>query len=218
VEADARFYIAEISLGLKHLHNNNFVHGDIKLENVLIAKDSHIKLTDLGSASVALGGSEVKRKIQATFSPPEVRHGEGTFGKELDCWQLGFAAFGMLSGSYLPLGTDDVQSLVKQTLSDAGVSPAAQELCQKLLAGNRQERLGFPSGASELQDHTFFETLDWAAIEEKLVEPPFVFKEFPVYGRGRLESSSPKAAASGANRVRGFTWCHAPDQEDCGKV
>lgn len=218
-ELDAQFYIAEISLGLSHLHCHNVVHGDVKLENVLIAKDSHVKLTDLGSASMALPTSGLavpaasSPKVQATYSPPEVRNGGG-FGKELDCWQLGYAAVAMLSGRYLALDQEEVQLPLQEMLSGNGVSENAHALCQALLASDRRDRLGFPDGASSLQTHIFFEALNWAAFEEKLVDPPIVFETFPVYGRGRLESDSPTLSPKSSRRIRGFTWCDGPELDD----
>lgn len=44
----ARFYIAEISLALQFVHDMNFIHRDIKPDNILIDRNGHIKLTDFG--------------------------------------------------------------------------------------------------------------------------------------------------------------------------
>lgn len=46
----ARFYIIEIFLGLAYLHQNHVVYRDIKPENILLTKDGHIKIADLGLA------------------------------------------------------------------------------------------------------------------------------------------------------------------------
>jgi serine/threonine protein kinase len=42
---EARFYAAEILLGLEHLHKAGSVHRDLKPENVLIDEDGHAKIT-----------------------------------------------------------------------------------------------------------------------------------------------------------------------------
>lgn len=44
----ASFYIAEIALALQFVHDLNFIHRDIKPDNILIDANGHIKLTDFG--------------------------------------------------------------------------------------------------------------------------------------------------------------------------
>jgi serine/threonine protein kinase len=44
----ARFYAAEVLLALEYLHKNNIVYRDLKLDNILLTLDGHIKLADYG--------------------------------------------------------------------------------------------------------------------------------------------------------------------------
>lgn len=44
----ARFYIAEISSAVQFVHDMDFIHRDIKPDNILIDRKGHIKLTDFG--------------------------------------------------------------------------------------------------------------------------------------------------------------------------
>ena len=46
----ARFFIAEIVLGLEQLHKINYVHRDLKPANILVAENCHLKLCDFGEA------------------------------------------------------------------------------------------------------------------------------------------------------------------------
>eukprot|EP00252_Welwitschia_mirabilis_P013012 TRINITY_DN2875_c0_g1_i1.p1 TRINITY_DN2875_c0_g1~~TRINITY_DN2875_c0_g1_i1.p1 ORF type:complete len:1348 (-),score=299.53 TRINITY_DN2875_c0_g1_i1:796-4839(-) len=50
----ARVYIAEIVLALEYLHSLHIVHRDLKPDNLLIAHDGHLKLTDFGLSKVGL--------------------------------------------------------------------------------------------------------------------------------------------------------------------
>ncbi|EDO25989.1 predicted protein, partial [Nematostella vectensis] len=47
-EDRARFYSCEIILALKYLHDNKIVYRDLKLENLLLDSEGHIKITDFG--------------------------------------------------------------------------------------------------------------------------------------------------------------------------
>ncbi|MGH0173609.1 UNVERIFIED_CONTAM: hypothetical protein FKN15_065986 [Acipenser sinensis] len=48
-EDTARFYIAEMVLAIHSVHQRNYVHRDIKPDNVLIDMNGHIRLADFGS-------------------------------------------------------------------------------------------------------------------------------------------------------------------------
>lgn len=45
-EEGIKFIAAGIILGLEHLHQNNIIYCDLKLENVLIDEDGYPQLTD----------------------------------------------------------------------------------------------------------------------------------------------------------------------------
>ncbi|CAN6891302.1 unnamed protein product [Brassica oleracea] len=53
-ESNARVYIAEVILALEYLHSEGVVHRDLKPDNLLIAHDGHVKLTDFGLSKVGL--------------------------------------------------------------------------------------------------------------------------------------------------------------------
>ena len=63
-----RFYLSEIVVGLRDLHELGFVHRDVKPENVLITRTGHIKLVDFGSA--ARLGTDGKVVMFLFLSPP----------------------------------------------------------------------------------------------------------------------------------------------------
>lgn len=43
-----RFYMAEAILAVESVHKLNFIHRDLKPDNILIDKTGHLKLTDFG--------------------------------------------------------------------------------------------------------------------------------------------------------------------------
>ena len=47
-EEIARFYIAELFLAIDSIHQLDYIHRDVKPDNILIGYDGHIKLTDFG--------------------------------------------------------------------------------------------------------------------------------------------------------------------------
>jgi serine/threonine protein kinase len=51
----ARFYTAQIAMGLGALHEKNFIYRDLKPENVLVNEDGFLYLADFGLAKDMAG-------------------------------------------------------------------------------------------------------------------------------------------------------------------
>lgn len=47
-EEESRFYIAETILAIEQVHSMNYIHRDLKPDNILLDKNGHVKLTDFG--------------------------------------------------------------------------------------------------------------------------------------------------------------------------
>lgn len=47
-ENEAKFYIAETLLALNSVHKMNYIHRDIKPDNILLDNSGHVKLSDFG--------------------------------------------------------------------------------------------------------------------------------------------------------------------------
>ncbi|PIC20511.1 hypothetical protein B9Z55_025686 [Caenorhabditis nigoni] len=45
---DVRFYMSELVLAVEFLHKKNYIHRDIKRENIFVHRSGHIKLADFG--------------------------------------------------------------------------------------------------------------------------------------------------------------------------
>jgi len=51
-EEEAKFYSAQIGLAIGHLHKQNILHRDLKLENIMLNGDGYIKVIDFGLAKI----------------------------------------------------------------------------------------------------------------------------------------------------------------------
>lgn len=47
-EDESRHYIAETVLAIESVHRVNYIHRDLKPDNILLDQQGHIKLTDFG--------------------------------------------------------------------------------------------------------------------------------------------------------------------------
>ncbi|GAA6014858.1 hypothetical protein JCM11491_002139 [Sporobolomyces phaffii] len=68
----AKKYVAEVVVGLEHLHSSGIIHRDLKPDNLLIDAKGHLKLTDFGLSRIGLLGRQTQ--IPGTRdAPPHAR-------------------------------------------------------------------------------------------------------------------------------------------------
>lgn len=68
----ARKYLAEVVLGVEHLHARGIVHRDLKPDNLLIDQKGHLKLTDFGLSRMGLLGRQKRAQNPSSESTPDL--------------------------------------------------------------------------------------------------------------------------------------------------
>ena len=177
-EDQARFYFAEILLGIEHLHNNNIVYRDLKPENVLLDLDGHVRLTDFGlcKENVKLKGRSYSFCGSPEYMSPEMLSQQG-HGRPVDFYSLGALLFEMLTGlpPFYERNRSKMYHRIKaeEVFVPKFISKAAKDLLLGLLQKDPELRLGSFRGVEELKDHPWCEGVSWKAFLNKEVTPPF---------------------------------------------
>lgn len=52
-EVEARYFFEQILVGIAYIHNKDIIHGDIKLENILLDNMGVVKICDFGISEEA---------------------------------------------------------------------------------------------------------------------------------------------------------------------
>ena len=151
-------------LCLEYLHEHGWVYRDLKPSNVMLDVEGHAHLVDFGLCK------RVEKRMRrwstggsVEYLSPEVFE-SGKYDASVDWWSLGVVLWEMLSGGVPTNGV-----LEKPWYMSMG----AFNVCYRLMERDVKRRLG-ACGSEEVKRHPFFVSVDWEAMRERRVKPPFV--------------------------------------------
>uniref|UniRef100_A0A3Q1HCX4 Protein kinase C n=1 Tax=Anabas testudineus TaxID=64144 RepID=A0A3Q1HCX4_ANATE len=142
-EPHAVFYAAEIAIGLFFLHLKGIIYRDLKLDNVMLDCEGHIKIADFGMCKENMQDGVTTKTFCGTpdYIAPEIIAYQ-PYGKSVDWWAFGVLLYEMLAG----------QLMTKHPAKRLGCGP---------------------EGERDIREHSFFRYMDWEKLENKEVQPPF---------------------------------------------
>lgn len=177
----AQFYAAEVLLALKHFHENNVIYRDLKLDNILLSPDGHIKVADYGLCKENMSYGKTTATFCGTphFIAPEILH-EQKYGRSVDWWALGVLMYQMLLGKS-PFDThgNDEEEVYAAILHDEPLYPIhmprdSVSILQQLLTKDPSKRLGCgPMDAQEIMVHPYFQNINFDDLLALKVEAPY---------------------------------------------
>ncbi|KAI1386236.1 uncharacterized protein F4822DRAFT_431109 [Hypoxylon trugodes] len=176
----AQFYAAEVCLALKYFHENGVIYRDLKLDNILLALDGHIKIADYGLCKEDMWYGSTTSTFCGTpeFMAPEILM-DKKYGRAVDWWAFGVLIYQMLL-QQSPFRGEDEEEIYEAVLADEPLYPIhmpreSVSILQKLLTRDPEQRLGSgPTDAQEVMSQPFFKNIVWDDIYHKRIPPPFV--------------------------------------------
>ncbi|XP_063834887.1 serine/threonine-protein kinase polo isoform X2 [Ostrinia nubilalis] len=131
-EPETRFYMHQILLGVQYLHSKRIIHRDLKLGNLFLDDDLHVKIGDFGLAARIEYEGERKQTLCGTpnYIAPEILTKKG-HSFEVDIWSLGCIMYTLLVGKP-PFETStlkDTYKRIKQCEYSEGVELALRLCC-----------------------------------------------------------------------------------------
>eukprot|EP00927_Polykrikos_kofoidii_P018137 TRINITY_DN18356_c0_g1_i1.p1 TRINITY_DN18356_c0_g1~~TRINITY_DN18356_c0_g1_i1.p1 ORF type:complete len:711 (-),score=101.83 TRINITY_DN18356_c0_g1_i1:101-2233(-) len=175
-EVTARIYTAEILLAFEYLHERDIVFRALKPANVALDTDSHCMLTDFGLIKQGVGGFTAGSSVcgNIAFFAPEMLTCRN-YGHTVDLYGLGVFLFCMLVGCP-PFFDEDRQTLLANIKHARLHLPSfvrleASSLISMLMERDPSSRLG-ARNTMDVEDHEFFDDIDFDALEKHEVEVP----------------------------------------------
>ncbi|KOX78985.1 Putative protein kinase C delta type like protein [Melipona quadrifasciata] len=191
-EPRARFYAAEIWSGLNFLHKKGIVYRDLKLDNVLLDFEGHIRIADFGMCKLQIFLDRTADTFCGTpdYMAPEIIKGL-KYNQAVDWWSYGVLLYEMLTGQS-PFSGCDEDELFWSICNERPFIPRylsqdSSDILIALLEKDSGKRLA----GHEIAMHSFFDvinnptkqipvnilmicvSLQWDRLERRQLEPPF---------------------------------------------
>ena len=145
--------MTEIAFAIASLHSHGIIHRDIKLENILLDRNGHVRISDFGFSRKMLTEKEKKLNSLMTicgspnYASPEMIK-RLLYNEKTDVWSIGVVFYALLFKTF-PFQSANIQELYHQILFEEPHYPNFDEdgidLVKKLLEKDPQKRMELKS-------------------------------------------------------------------------
>ncbi len=117
--------IAAVLAGLSALHRAGVIHRDVKPENIILANDGRIKVTDFGLARPASMAQSAAAPLLGTvaYISPEALRGQSVDARS-DLYAVGIVLFELLTGEQ-PFNAEDSRAVARMHLQERVPAPSS---------------------------------------------------------------------------------------------
>jgi serine/threonine-protein kinase len=168
--------LSQVAIGLDEAHNRNFIHRDLKPDNVFLCgtrEGDNVKLLDFGSVKDQSGGNRKKLTVLGTtigspyYMSPEQAQGLESIDARADVFALGAVIYECVTGTVPFTGNngpsillaimtkDPVPPSVKAASSKYPVPPGLDEVLETALAKNASIRTPTVGAFADAVGHAY---------------------------------------------------------------
>ena len=152
----------KLNIGLREMYNNDIIHGDLNLKNILVKyreDDSIIpKISNYGK-KILFNEKLGLMHSETYYSAPELLSGE-KYNNKIDLWSVGIILYRLFFGEFPYKGKTQVaiynQIMSQKPLKKRGKNDLLDDLISKLLQINPRQRIDW----EEYFSHEFWKNKD----------------------------------------------------------
>jgi WD40 repeat protein len=174
-------YVKQVAAALQYAHDKQFIHRDVKPENMLLGKDGEVILSDFGVAVVVqhqIAGSQAKKNVGGTpaYMAPEQIYGRPCVAS--DQYALGVTMYEWLCGE-LPFRGSGLHVLKQHKdrpvpslrEKNPAIPSEVEKVVLKALAKDPQQRFACVLDFANALEHAYQQVLAHDTVSRTTTQP-----------------------------------------------
>lgn len=145
----------EICTSMKYIHARNIIHRDLKLENILINKDKHVKICDFGISTLIDSYTQTTYTHNigtALFMAPELMKKNSNYDNKVDVYAFGVIMYFILTKGDFPDG--EIGHLDK-VIIPSSINELSRNIIKSCWAESPDDRPSFSDIIEEIERNKY---------------------------------------------------------------
>lgn len=147
--------VYEICTSMKYIHAQNIIHRDLKLENILINKDKHVKICDFGISAWLDSYTQTTYTHgigTAIFMAPELFKKKGKYDNKVDVYAFGVVLYYILTKGDFPEG---VMGHLNEAEIPSSINELSRNIIQSCWSPSPDDRPSFAEIIEEIEKNDY---------------------------------------------------------------